>query len=291
MADHISVAVLGTGIMGTAMARNLARAGHDVRAWNRTRARAEPLTADGIRVTDTPAEAVDGADTVLTMLLDGPAVLHAMTAAAPHLARGTLWLQTSTVGIEGTAPLSDLAAAHGLRYVDAPVLGTKAPAEQGQLTVLAAGPTDVRERAAAVFDVIGRTTRWVGDDGTDGRASRLKLVFNSWVLTVINGVGEAVALAEGLDVDPRDFLATVDGGPLDLPYLHMKAEAILSGDLRPSFTVSAARKDARLIAEAAAAAGVRTDLAAAAAERLRRAEEQGHGAEDAAAAYHASFGD
>ncbi|WP_399091409.1 NAD(P)-dependent oxidoreductase [Streptomyces sp. BBFR2] len=290
MADHISVAVLGTGIMGTAMARNLARAGYDVRAWNRTRARAEPLTADGIRVTGTAAEAVDGADTVLTMLLDGPAVLDAMSAAAPHLAPGTLWLQMSTVGIEGIAPLAAFAAAHGLSYVDAPVLGTKAPAEQGELTVLAAGPAEVRERAAAVLDVIGRTTRWVGDDGADGHASRLKLVLNSWVLTVINGAGEAIALAEGLGVDPRDFLAAVGGGPLDLPYLQLKGEAILSGDLRPSFTVSAARKDARLIKEAAAAAGVRMDLAEAAAERLRRAEELGHGGEDGAAAYHASFG-
>lgn len=290
MADHISVAVLGTGIMGTAMARNLARAGYDVSAWNRTRSRAEPLTADGIRVTGTAAEAVDGADTVLTMLLDGPAVLDAMTAAAPHLAPGTLWLQMSTVGTEGNAPLAAFAAAHGLSYVDAPVLGTKAPAEQGELTVLAAGPAEVRERAAAVFDVVGRTTRWVGDDGADGQASRLKLVVNSWVLTVINGAGEAIALAEGLGVDPRDFLAAVGGGPLDLPYLQIKGEAILSGELRPSFTVSAARKDARLIAEAAAAAGVRMDLAEAAAERLRRAEELGHGGEDGAAAYHASFG-
>ncbi|MEU3710326.1 NAD(P)-dependent oxidoreductase [Streptomyces catenulae] len=292
MAEHISVAVLGTGIMGTAMARNLARAGYDVRAWNRTRARAEPLTADGVRVTDTPAEAVDGADTVLTMLLDGPAVLHAMTAAAPRLARGTLWLQMSTVGTEGTTPLADLAATHGLRYVDAPVLGTKAPAEQGQLTVLAAGPADVREQAAAVFDVVGRTTRWVGDDGASGLASRLKLVINSWVLTVINGAGEALALAKGLGVDPYDFLGAVEGGPLDLPYLRMKSELILSGALLPpSFTVSAGLKDARLIGEAAGAAGVRMDLADAAAERLRRAEELGHGGEDGAAAYYASFGD
>ncbi|MGP8302085.1 NAD(P)-dependent oxidoreductase [Streptomyces inhibens] len=294
MADNnssntLSVAVLGTGIMGAAMARNLARAGLDVRVWNRTRARAEPLAADGARVTDTPAEAVDGADVVLTMLLDGDAVLDALRQAAPALPAGAVWLQMSTVGAEGLAPLARFADEHALRFVDAPVLGTKAPAEKGELTVLAAGPEDVRERAGQVFDIVGSVTRWVGEDGASGAASRLKLVVNSWVLTIINGTGEALALAKGLGVDPRDFLAAIAGGSLDMPYLRMKSELILSEDYPASFTVSAARKDARLITEAARGAGVRLDLVPAAAERFRRAEAQGHGEEDGTAAYFASF--
>ncbi|MFI9046322.1 NAD(P)-dependent oxidoreductase [Streptomyces sp. NPDC053427] len=289
MPDKTSVAVLGTGIMGTAMARNLARAGLDVRAWNRTRARAEPLAADGVRVTDTPAQAVDGAEVILTMLLDGPAVLDALRQAAPKLTAGGLWLQMGTVGTEAFASLAGFAREHRLLLVDAPVLGTKAPAEKGELTILAAGPQDVRERAGEIFGIVGRGTQWVGDDATSGAASRLKIVVNSWVLTLIGGAGEALALAKGLDVDPRDFLAAVAGGPLDTPYLRMKAELILADDYPASFTVSAARKDARLIAEAAEAAGVRMDMAAAVAERFRRAQELGHGEEDGAAAYFASF--
>lgn len=287
--DALSVAVLGTGIMGAAMARNLARAGLDVRVWNRTRAKAEPLAADGARVTDSPAQAVDGADVVLTMLLDGDAVLDALRQAAPALQAGTVWLQMSTVGIEALGPLAQFADEHRLRFFDAPVLGTKAPAEKGELTILAAGAQDERERARRVFDIVGSSTRWVDEDGASGAASRLKLVINSWVLTTINGTGEALALAKGLGVDPREFLAAVAGGSLDLPYLRMKSELILSGDLPASFTVSAARKDARLITEAARHAGVRMDLVAAGAERFRRAEEQGHGEEDGAAAYFASF--
>ncbi|MFI2189800.1 NAD(P)-dependent oxidoreductase [Streptomyces sioyaensis] len=287
--DILSVAVLGTGIMGAAMARNLARAGLDVRAWNRTRARVEPLAADGIRVAGTPAEAVDGADVVLTMLLDGPAVLDALHQAAPALPPGALWLQMSTVGPEGLAPLARFAGEHGLRFVDAPVLGTKDPAEKGQLTILAAGPQDVRERAGRIFGVVGSRTQWVGADAADGAASRLKLVVNTWVLTVISGTGETLALAEGLGVDARDFLAAIAGGALDLPYLRLKSELILSENYPASFTVSAARKDARLITEAARDAGVHMDLVAAAAERFRRAEQQGHGDEDAAAAYYAGF--
>ncbi|WP_405410042.1 NAD(P)-dependent oxidoreductase [Streptomyces decoyicus] len=287
--DALSVAVLGTGIMGAAMARNLAAAGLDVRAWNRTRAKAEPLAADGIRVTGTPAEAVDGADVVLTMLLDGEAVLQAMGQAAAELPAGVLWLQTSTVGTEALPPLARFADEHHLRFVDAPVLGTKAPAEKGELTVLAAGPQDVRERAGRVFDCVGSRTLWVGEDAASGAASRLKLVVNNWVLTVISGTGESVALAGALGVDPRDFLDAVAGGALDMPYLRLKSELILSENYPASFTVSAARKDARLILEAARDTGVRMDLATAAAERLRRAERQGHGQEDATAAYFASF--
>ncbi|MFH8592542.1 NAD(P)-dependent oxidoreductase [Streptomyces rimosus] len=289
MPDKTSVAVLGTGIMGSAMARNLAGAGLDVRAWNRTRAKAESLAADGVRVVDTPAEAVDGADAVLTVLLDGPAVLDAMRQSTPALRAETLWLQMSTVGADGVDPLAAFAREHGLDLVDAPVLGTKEPAEKGLLTVLAAGPQEVRDRAGRILDVVGQRTLWLGEDAAAGTASRLKLAVNSWVLTVINGTGEALALAQGLGVDPRALLDAVAGGPLDLPYLRMKSELILSGDYPASFTVSAARKDARLIAEAAERAGVRMDLATAAAERFRRAEEQGHGDEDGAAAYFASF--
>ncbi|WP_310724648.1 NAD(P)-dependent oxidoreductase [Streptomyces sp. N2A] len=289
--DTLSVAVLGTGIMGTAMARNLARAGLDVRAWNRTRARAEPLAADGVRIADTPAEAVGGVDVVLTMLLDGNAVLDAVRQAAPALPDGALWLQMSTVGDEALDPLARFADDHGLRFVDAPVLGTKAPAEKGELTILAAGSPDVRERAERVFGIVGSRTQWVGEDSASGAASRLKLVVNSWVMTLITGTGETMALAKGLGVDPREVLAAVAGGALDVPYLRMKSDVILSGEYPASFTVSAARKDTRLITEAAHRAGVRVDLTEAAAERFRRAEAQGHGDEDGAAAYFASFDD
>ncbi|MGP3989925.1 NAD(P)-dependent oxidoreductase [Streptomyces sp. 3N207] len=290
MPDENSVAVLGTGTMGAAMARNLSAAGLRVRAWNRTRARAEPLTGHGITVTDEAAEAVRGADTVLTSLHDGPAVLAAMRAAASGLAEGTLWIQASTVGPDGTAPLVEFADTQGLCFLDAPVLGTKAPAEAGQLTVLVSGGSGsslVRERAAPVLDAIGAKTLWLGEQ--PGAASRLKLVVNNWVLTLINGTAETLALAEGLGVEAADFLGAVAGGPLDVPYLQAKARLILEGAYDASFLLSGARKDAELITGAARKAGVRLDATPAIAERLRRAEAQGHGADDAAASFFASY--
>src|SRR3954447_14497946 len=139
-----SVAVLGTGIMGAPMAGNLARAGHDVRVWNRTRAKAEPLAKDGARVVDEPAEAVEGAEVVLTMLFDGAAVTETMSRAAAGLRPGTVWVQSTTVGIDELPGFARFAADHGLVLVDAPVRGPRQPAESGQLTVIAAGPDDIR---------------------------------------------------------------------------------------------------------------------------------------------------
>lgn len=289
MADNTAVAVLGTGIMGAAMARNLCRAGLDVRVWNRTRSKAEPLGGVGARVTSTPGEAVEGADVILTMLYDGAAVLDTMTAAAPSLTPGAVWLQSTTAGTGALAPLTELARTTGLVFVDAPVLGTKAPAESGQLTVLAAGPDSVREAVAPVLDAIGSRTVWVADSGSTGAATRLKLVCNSWVLTLTHGTAEALALSAGLGVDPARFLDAVAGGSLDCGYLRLKADAIRNGDYTPSFSVTTAAKDARLIVEAGRAAGVRMDVAAAGGERFRRAEALGHGGDDMAASYFASF--
>jgi 3-hydroxyisobutyrate dehydrogenase len=289
MADNISVSVLGTGIMGAAMARNLARAGLDVRVWNRTKSKAEPLAADGITVADSPAEAVAGASVVLTMVYDGSAALDAMRQAAPGLEAGTVWVQSTTVGVDAVAELAAFADQQGLRMVDAPVLGTKQPAENGQLIILAAGPVELRDAVAPVLDAVGRRTLWVGDDAAAGAGTRLKLVANSWVLAANSGTAEALALANGLGVDFQHFLDVIEGGALDLPYLRTKAAAVLSGNLEASFAVTTAEKDARLIVEAGERAGVRLDVAAAGAERLRRAAALGHGDEDMAASYFASF--
>jgi 3-hydroxyisobutyrate dehydrogenase len=292
MTDKPTVSVLGTGIMGAAMARNLCRAGLEVRVWNRSREKAEPLAADGARVTGTPAEAVEGADVVLTMLYDGHTVLEVMREAASALRPGAVWAQCTTAGTELVAELAGFAREHGLVFYDAPVLGTRQPAEAGQLTVLAAGPLEGRETVAPVFDAVGAKTMWTGEDGGAGSASRLKLVANSWVLAATAATGEVLALAKALGVDPQGFFDLIEGGPLDMGYLRAKAGLLLDGRLSPpSFAVATAEKDARLIVEAGERNGARLDVAAATAERLARAAAQGHAGEDMVAAYFASFDD
>lgn len=283
-----TVAVLGTGIMGSGMARNLLGAGLPVRAWNRTRARAEPLAAEGATVTDTAEEAVRGADVIITMLNDGPAVTETLTAAAGGVRPGQIWMQSSTVGIEATTGLAHRAAGLGLVYLDAPVSGTRKPAEQGTLTVFVAGPSSARATTRPVLEAIGQRTVWVGED--PGAASRLKLVVNTWLINLVNSVAESLNLAEGLGLDPRQFLDAVKDGPLDTPYLQEKSEALLAGNLDPSFALSMALKDARLILKAAEESGVALDLVAASAERFARAEADGHGGQDMIATYYAGRG-
>ncbi|MEE1841238.1 MULTISPECIES: NAD(P)-dependent oxidoreductase [unclassified Streptomyces] len=279
------VAVLGTGIMGSGMARSLLRAGLDVRAWNRTGAKAAPLAADGATVTETAEEAVRGADVILTMLNDGPAVAAALAAASGGVHAGQILLQSSTVGPDAGVDLAQRAADLGLVYLDAPVSGTRQPAEQGALTVFVAGPSAARAAVDPVLDAIGQRTVWVGE--VPGAASRLKLVVNTWVITMVNAIAECLNLAEGLGVDPQAFLDAVKGGPLDSSYLHGKSAAVLAGDLTPSFALSTALKDTRLILDAAASAGVRLDLVEASADRFVRAEAAGHGGEDMIATYYA----
>ncbi|RKN45793.1 NAD(P)-dependent oxidoreductase [Streptomyces hoynatensis] len=285
--DRISVGVLGTGIMGAAMARNLSRAGFDVRVWNRTHAKAEPLAADGARVAASPAEAVEGAAIVLTMLYDGPAALSAMRAAAPGLAPGAVWMQSTTAGLSGLEPLADFAGEHRLTFMDVPVLGSRQPAEAGKLITLVAGPAAGRRALEPVLNAVGARTIVAGERAGD--ATRLKLVCNSWVLALTHATAEALSLAKGLGVEPGQFLEAVAGGPLDCGYLRQKADAILGGDLSAHFTVATAAKDTGLIVAAADSVAVRLDLATAGAARFRRATEQGHAAQDMAASYYASF--
>jgi 3-hydroxyisobutyrate dehydrogenase len=282
MADLPTVAVLGTGTMGAPMARNLAEAGLPVRVWNRSKEKAEPLAAAGAHVASSPAEAVEGADVVLTMLFDADAVADTMESAAGAVTQGAVWVQASTVGLTGEQRLSALAGELGLTYVDAPVLGTKQPAENGALVVLAAGPAEVRDRLKPVFDAVGQRTMWVGEAGA---ATRLKLVANAFVLTLLEGVAQSLAMAGRLGVDPALFLEAVGGGAMDAPYVRLKGEAMLAGRFDASFTLAGAHKDAALIAEAMAANGVDTAVIDAIRARQAAAIAGGHGDADMAATY------
>jgi len=280
-----TVAVLGTGIMGAGMARNLIGAGMDVTVWNRSPDRARPLADAGARMATDAAEAVTGADVVVTMLFDTDAVAQVMEWALPAVAPDAVWVQTSTVGLDGTDRLAELAARHDVRFVDAPVLGTRGPAEEGTLTVLAGCPEALRETVTPVFDAIGSRTVWVGERPGDGH--RLKLVANSWVTSVISGIAQAVALAEGLGLDPQLFLDTIGGGALDSAYGKLKAKLMIADEFPPSFAVSGVVKDLDLIGAAMRGADVSSGVLDAVAAAFRTAEASGHGDEDMAAVVHA----
>jgi 3-hydroxyisobutyrate dehydrogenase len=279
------IGLLGAGgTMGFAMAQTLLRSGFRLNAWNRSFEKIEPLAAAGAELAATPAAAAADADTILTMLADADAVTAAMEGADGALATaagGSLWLQMSTIGEDGTARCADLAAEHELGFVDAPVLGTKQPAEEGTLVVLASGPDELRDRAQPVFDAVGGRTLWVGDAGA---GTLLKLVANTWIVAAVEGAAETIALAEGLGLDPELILQAVADGPLDMGYLRAKGRAMIERDFTPSFSLRLAAKDARLVEESADRRGMELPLIAAVRRQLDASVEK-HGDDDLSATF------
>jgi 3-hydroxyisobutyrate dehydrogenase len=280
-----SVALLGTGIMGSGMARNIAKAGLSLRVWNRTKSRAMALAEHGAVVADRPAEAVRGADIVVTMLFDAVSVENAMAGALTDLPRDAIWLQTSTVGVAGTARLAELAYSHGIAFVDAPVLGTRQPAEHGALIVLASGAPELQDMVRPVLDAIGAKTIWIGDAPGDG--SRFKLVLNAWVLSLTAATAQSIALAKALGLDQRRFLETISGSPTDCAYAQLKGAAMINGEFEPAFGLDGAAKDSDLILAAMHDTGTNPALMAAVSQLMHNAVDLGHAKADMAAVWHA----
>jgi 3-hydroxyisobutyrate dehydrogenase len=186
-----------------------------------------------------------------------------------------------TVGAAGIDRLIARAAEWRIPLVDAPVVGTRQPAESGELLVLAAGRAEQRDVASTVFDSVGRVTRWVADE--PGVASRLKLVVNDWLLSLLAGLADAVALAEGLGIDPGVFLDVIDGGPVGPAYARIKGDAMRAREYPPNFPVRMAAKDAELVVDAARVAGVDLRLAEPVRATFAAAEAGGRGDLDMAA--------
>jgi 3-hydroxyisobutyrate dehydrogenase len=273
----MKIGFAGAGIMGAPMARHLAEAGHEVRLWNRTREKAEEV--EGVTVADSPEAAAEGADMVVTMLADADAVM----SVAPRLVTGDApWVQMSTVGLEATRSGMSLASRRGVPMVDAPVLGTRQPAEEGKLVVLASGPADAIEQAEPIFDAVGSKTVRLGE--TD-EATRMKLVLNAWLVSLVEGLAETIALAQAIDVDPSQFLEIIDGAPMGTPYAQLKGKAMIAREFAPSFPLSLAHKDARLVLAAAEEAGLKLPAVQAVERQFARAEGDGHGDEDMAAVF------
>lgn len=178
------VAVLGTGIMGAPMARNLLKAGFQVRVWNRTPDKARVLAAEGADLAETPADAVREAAFVITMLTDTAAVLAVMGQAAESVPDGAVWLQTSMdTDVECVAGLAE---DHGITFVNCPVIGTRETAKRGRLVVLASGPGDALDRAQPIFDAIGSKTVRLEPEARGAR--RMKLVANAWTVGLVESL-------------------------------------------------------------------------------------------------------
>lgn len=250
MNQHPSVAVLGLGAMGHAFAANLLKKSFHVSGWNRTRARGEALTADGLVLCDTPEQAVADAQVIIVMLSDGATTLATCAQILPTLKPGAVLCQMGTIGVDATQQLIDSINQQrpDVVVLDAPVSGTKAPAEQAQILVLASGD---RQRAAAiepVFAAISKGAKWLGEAGA---GSKMKLVANAWLVSVMQGVAESAQLAQQFGFTPDDFWQVLDGGPLAAPYVKGKLAMIAAGEYPAQMQLTWALKDARLALDAA----------------------------------------
>jgi 3-hydroxyisobutyrate dehydrogenase len=222
-----NVAILGLGIMGSALARGAARAGLTTTGWSRSAARDSAATSNTVHIVPTARDAVLEADVVVSMVSDADAVLSIMDehAAFSAMKPGAAWIQMSTIGVDGTERASRLAATRPeIVFLDAPVSGSKATAEQGKLVILASGDRlRAGETVQRFFDAIAVRTHWLGDVG---QGTRMKLLFNAWLAFLMEGVAEVSILEDALGLEPGRFASLVPGGPLVPPWAVAKLEKI-----------------------------------------------------------------
>ncbi len=280
---RVTVAVIGAGIMGSAMARNLAAADLTTRVWDRTASATGPLADAGAVVAASAPDAVRDADVVITMLPTADAVQSVMFdgQVVEALADGCVWAQMGTIGVEATLRIADLLAARrpGVMFVDAPVSGSKGPAEQGQLLILASGPAAAADAVRPVFDTIGRKTVWLGEAG---RGSQVKLVVNAYLSILIEGVAETMELADRLGIGHQQLAEVIEGGPLDAPLADAKFHKMDRGDFAAEFPLEWALKDVDLVIDAAG--GQALPLLAALSGQWHAAVAAGYGRQDISAA-------
>jgi 3-hydroxyisobutyrate dehydrogenase len=281
--DEDSVAILGTGIMGSAMARNLVRAGLRATVWDRSPSATASLSDAGALVAASPAEAIRGARLVITMLPTAAVVESVIFGddVAQAFTQDAVWAQMGTIGVAATTEITGRLGQlrPDVMFVDAPVSGSKAPAEAGQLLILASGPREADAIVRRAFSAIGRKTVWLGEAG---QGSRMKLVVNAYMSTLIEGVAEALELASQLGIDDAKLAAVIEGGPLDAPIADAKLHKMARGDFAPEFPLQWALKDVDLAI--AAAGGGTLPLLTALSRQWHAAVGRGHGREDVSAA-------
>jgi 3-hydroxyisobutyrate dehydrogenase len=246
------LAVLGLGTMGRAMAGSALRNGIATVVWNRDLDIARQMTDQGADVAASVADAVKGVDMVITMVTDTEAVtsiavdLGLLEALPP----GAVWAQMSTIGVEGTETVSSIVEKErpDVLFLDAPVSGSKVPAEHGQLVIFASGSEQARPIVEPVFNAIGQRTVWLG---AIGAGSRMKLVNNTLLAFSAEGVANSLALARRLGLDADSVLNAFEGGPLMSPWAVGKISRIQGNDYSPEFPLALALKDVHLALEEA----------------------------------------
>ena len=278
------VAFLGLGIMGSRMAANLCRAGFEVHAWNRTRARAEELAeAHGAVAADTPAAAAAEAGLAITMVVDSPeveAVLFGEDGAAQGLGESGLAIDMSTIAPSASRAIAERLSERGIGFLDAPVTGSKPKAEDGTLTIMVGGEAADYERALPLFEAMGKLVLHVGPQG---HGSMVKLINNTTAAVNTAAVAEGIAVGRRAGLDLDKLVEVVAAGSGASAMLDLKARPIIERDYEPLFKLGHMLKDIRHCLAEAEALGVEMRVAAAAEGLYAAADDAGRYDDDFAA--------
>lgn len=244
----MKVTVLGLGLMGSGIARNLKARGHEVHGYNRTREKTKPLQDLGVSVHSSPIEAVEyGADVAITMLTDQDAVREVAFGRDGFirgLRRGSLWIDMSTILPEASVDHAREAEKLGVERLDAPVIGGPLPASRGELIIVVGGKRTLFDRYLGLLEQMGKEVAYIGPDGS---GHKMKLAFNLFLAVLATGFSEALTFAQKIGIEPADFVATVNKTPHRNSYTENKGVRVSRNEFSPTFTLRMMRKDLALI--------------------------------------------
>jgi 3-hydroxyisobutyrate dehydrogenase len=278
------ITVIGIGTMGGAFVHRLLDAGLPVTVWSRDESDTAPFVKLGATAQGNSHNAVAEADVVLTMLPTPDITREVMIdqGVLGAMASSSTWLQMATIGSVATEQLIEATAStrRDVTYVDAPVSGSRQPAESGQLIILASGPESTHQLLEPVFGALGKSTLWLGPAGA---GSQMKLVMNTWLAFQIECAAESLALLEHFHVDSSPFVEILSESPLASPYALSKLKKMIAADYSPDFSLALATKDLSLVESDAGDGPV--PIAAAMAARWRALVSEGAGVLDVAAAH------
>jgi 3-hydroxyisobutyrate dehydrogenase-like beta-hydroxyacid dehydrogenase len=280
----VKIGFAGLGIMGSRMAANLRRAGHELTVYNRTTETARAWAEEhGAEVADTPAELARSSDVVITMVVDGAqveSVLLGPGGVAEGASEGLLCIDCSTIAPSDTRRIGAALAQRGIHLVDAPVTGSSPKAEDGTLTIMVGGEAEDFERARPLLEAMGKLIVHVGPLG---QGEMLKLINNSVAAANCSVVGQALLVAKRTGVDLDALQRVMSAGSGGSAMLDLKAGAMREHDYTTLFKVEHMLKDVRLCLEEGQAAGIGFPSAAEAREVLSSTLGRGHGDDDFAA--------
>jgi len=279
------IGFIGLGIMGSRMAANLLKNDYHLTIHNRTKSKAEPLIESGAKWAESAAETAKEADILITMLSE-PEAVSAMAFGEKGflsvLKEGSLWIDSSTVNPYYTGEMTQMASEKNIRFIDAPVAGSKAPAEKGELLFLVGGADQNVKEAAPLFDVMGKKYIHIGENG---KGTSLKMVFNLLLGQAMHSFGEALKLGESLHLEEKMLFDILLESPVVAPFVKLKRHKMENKEFSPEFPLRWMHKDLMLASETAYEQGIKLKVNDMVREAYRNAIDNGRGDEDFSAIY------